>query len=214
MATFEDDGTSGWLYLSASGTSAPIADAWVYNRVPPPAVSKVGWYRPGPPRRQRVTPAQTPCAHPGSVPVVADLVTGRRIRCGVAGRGRPGLDRPSQPTGLQSLPGPPGAMGSRVGRGPISRGDGDYSLTSRSGGPAPPRRFVLPSTVDSAGWSAELMCQASAQTDTHAHTRNHHHLPHSPASSSMSSVTSCFVALPELPCERFAIFALVILPGM
>ena len=35
--TFEDDGTSAWLYLSAPGTTAVVADAWAYNRVPPPA---------------------------------------------------------------------------------------------------------------------------------------------------------------------------------
>jgi hypothetical protein len=48
-ATFEDDGTLAWLYLSGPGTTAPIADAWVCNRVSPPAASEVGSYRPGPP---------------------------------------------------------------------------------------------------------------------------------------------------------------------
>ncbi len=47
--TFEDDGTSAWLYLSEADTPRLIADAWAYNRVPPPALSQVGSYRPGPP---------------------------------------------------------------------------------------------------------------------------------------------------------------------
>jgi hypothetical protein len=47
--TFEDNGTSAWLYLSEPDTPRVIADAWVYNRVPPPPVSQVNSYRPGPP---------------------------------------------------------------------------------------------------------------------------------------------------------------------
>lgn len=47
--TFEDNGTSAWLYLSEPGTGRVMADAWAYNRVPPPPVSQVSSYRPGPP---------------------------------------------------------------------------------------------------------------------------------------------------------------------
>jgi hypothetical protein len=47
--TFEDDGTSAWLYLSEADSPRVIADAWVYNRVPAPLPSRVGSYRPGPP---------------------------------------------------------------------------------------------------------------------------------------------------------------------
>jgi hypothetical protein len=47
--TFEDDGTSAWLYLSEPRTHRVVADAWAYNRVPPPPVSQVESYRPSPP---------------------------------------------------------------------------------------------------------------------------------------------------------------------
>jgi hypothetical protein len=47
--TFEDDGTSAWLYLSEPDTPQLIADAWAYNRIPAPPASQVGSYRPGPP---------------------------------------------------------------------------------------------------------------------------------------------------------------------
>jgi hypothetical protein len=33
-AVFEDDGVSGWLYLTAPNEERPIADCWVYNRIP------------------------------------------------------------------------------------------------------------------------------------------------------------------------------------
>jgi hypothetical protein len=47
--TFEDDGTSAWLYLSEVNAPRVIADAWVYNRVAAPAVSRANSYRPQPP---------------------------------------------------------------------------------------------------------------------------------------------------------------------
>jgi hypothetical protein len=47
--TFEDDGASAWLYLSEPGGPRVIADAWAFNRVPPPTASPVQSYRPGPP---------------------------------------------------------------------------------------------------------------------------------------------------------------------
>src|SRR4051812_48749844 len=59
--TFEDDGTSAWLYLSDSDTPHVVADAWVYNRVAPPPVSQVASYRPGPP------PAAEGYAGPGAL---------------------------------------------------------------------------------------------------------------------------------------------------
>ena len=59
--TFEDDGTSAWLYLSAQDTPRVIADAWAFNRVPAPPVSRVASYRPGPP------PAAEGYAGPGAL---------------------------------------------------------------------------------------------------------------------------------------------------
>ncbi len=47
--TLEDDGTSAWLYLSEPDKFRPVADAWVFNRVPAPPVPEVKDYRPGPP---------------------------------------------------------------------------------------------------------------------------------------------------------------------
>jgi hypothetical protein len=35
-ATLEDDGRTGWFYLSAADSLRPVADAWVYNRNDPP----------------------------------------------------------------------------------------------------------------------------------------------------------------------------------
>lgn len=46
-AVFEDDGTSGWLYLTAPDEHRLVADAWVYNRVAPP--ENVKSTRPRPP---------------------------------------------------------------------------------------------------------------------------------------------------------------------
>ena len=59
--TFEDNGTSAWLYLSEPETPRVIADAWAYNRVPPPPASQVGSYRPNPP------PAAEGYAGPGAL---------------------------------------------------------------------------------------------------------------------------------------------------
>ena len=49
FAVFEDDGTSAWLYLTESDTRKPVADAWVYNRIPAPPTEEVHSYRGGPP---------------------------------------------------------------------------------------------------------------------------------------------------------------------
>jgi hypothetical protein len=35
-AVFEDDGVSGWLYLTFPGIERPAADCWIYNRVAAP----------------------------------------------------------------------------------------------------------------------------------------------------------------------------------
>jgi hypothetical protein len=35
-AVFEDDGVSGWLYLTAPNEERPVADCWVYNRISAP----------------------------------------------------------------------------------------------------------------------------------------------------------------------------------
>jgi hypothetical protein len=59
--TLEDDGTSAWLYLSAPDAPRVVADAWVFNRVPPPPASGVASYRPGPP------PAAEGYAGPGAL---------------------------------------------------------------------------------------------------------------------------------------------------
>lgn len=48
-ATFEDNGTSAWLYLSKSGYAEVVADAWAFNRVRPPRKSEIDTYRGGPP---------------------------------------------------------------------------------------------------------------------------------------------------------------------
>ena len=48
-ATFEDDGTSAWLYLSEPNTQRPTVDAWVYNRISAPPTSEIKNYRGGPP---------------------------------------------------------------------------------------------------------------------------------------------------------------------
>ncbi len=48
-ATFEDNGTSAWLYLSEPSSAEIIADAWAFNRVKAPRMSEIKTYRGGPP---------------------------------------------------------------------------------------------------------------------------------------------------------------------
>jgi hypothetical protein len=48
-AVFEDDGVSAWLYLSEPGVMRPVADCWVYNRIPAPPASEIEQYQGGPP---------------------------------------------------------------------------------------------------------------------------------------------------------------------
>jgi hypothetical protein len=47
-AVFEDDGTTGYLYLSAPHVPRPVQDCWIYNRIPAPT-SLAGGERDAPP---------------------------------------------------------------------------------------------------------------------------------------------------------------------
>jgi hypothetical protein len=49
FAVLEDDGTSAWLYLTERNSQKPIADVWVYNRIPTPPTKDIQSYRGGPP---------------------------------------------------------------------------------------------------------------------------------------------------------------------
>lgn len=49
VAVFEDDGTSGWLYLCDDKDRAPIADVWIHNRIIAPPRSEIEKYRGSPP---------------------------------------------------------------------------------------------------------------------------------------------------------------------
>jgi hypothetical protein len=44
-AVFEDDGVSGWLYLTARSEKRIVADCWVYNRIPAPDLCEIEGYR-------------------------------------------------------------------------------------------------------------------------------------------------------------------------
>jgi hypothetical protein len=48
-AVFDDEGDSAWLYLTERDEPRPIADCWVYNRVPAPQPAEIARYRGGPP---------------------------------------------------------------------------------------------------------------------------------------------------------------------
>jgi len=48
-AIFEDDGVSAWLYLTSPNDNRPIADCWIYNRIPAPESTEINKYRNGPP---------------------------------------------------------------------------------------------------------------------------------------------------------------------
>ncbi len=49
FAIIEDDGTSAWLYLTERDKTMPVADVWVYNRIPAPPAEDIQSYRGGPP---------------------------------------------------------------------------------------------------------------------------------------------------------------------
>jgi hypothetical protein len=48
-AILEDDGKTGWLYLTEAKSLKPVGDVWVYNRVPAPAPEQIKQFRGGPP---------------------------------------------------------------------------------------------------------------------------------------------------------------------
>lgn len=48
-AKLDDDGTSAWLYITLPEKLIPIADAWVYNRIPAPPTKDIKSYYGGPP---------------------------------------------------------------------------------------------------------------------------------------------------------------------
>lgn len=48
-AILEDDGTSAWFYITAPDSEKPVADCFVYNRIPPIEPEKLQDYLNGPP---------------------------------------------------------------------------------------------------------------------------------------------------------------------
>jgi hypothetical protein len=46
---FEDDGTTGYLYLTVAGERKVVRDCWLYNRIPAPDPSEIKKYRGSPP---------------------------------------------------------------------------------------------------------------------------------------------------------------------
>jgi hypothetical protein len=48
-SVFEDDGVSAWLYLTERDHPTPVADCWIYNRIPAPPETELGNYRGKPP---------------------------------------------------------------------------------------------------------------------------------------------------------------------
>ncbi len=53
FAIFEDDGTTGYLYLTAPDDAKPAGDCWVYNRFPAPEPAEIKKYRGLPPPAAR-----------------------------------------------------------------------------------------------------------------------------------------------------------------
>ena len=53
FADFEDDGTTGYLYLTEPNGSKIAKDCWVYNRIPAPEPSELQSYRGLPPPAAR-----------------------------------------------------------------------------------------------------------------------------------------------------------------
>jgi hypothetical protein len=96
VAILDDDGTSAWLYLRQCSSGMPIADAWVFNRVPAPPASAIQSYRGRPPPAaqgyagdEALCPA--PANHEWSFvwspdgKSVAVLMDGRAVACIIAG---------------------------------------------------------------------------------------------------------------------------------
>lgn len=48
FAAFEDDGTTGYLYLTAADETKPVGDCWVYNRIRAPEPPEIKNYRGSP----------------------------------------------------------------------------------------------------------------------------------------------------------------------
>jgi hypothetical protein len=48
-AIFEDDGYSGWLYLTLPDEEKPIADCWIYNRIEAPEPTEIKQFKNWPP---------------------------------------------------------------------------------------------------------------------------------------------------------------------
>ncbi|GMK37049.1 hypothetical protein PCCS19_01020 [Paenibacillus sp. CCS19] len=46
---FEDDGQTGWLYLTEANDQKPQFDCWIYNRIQPPNEIEISKYRTSPP---------------------------------------------------------------------------------------------------------------------------------------------------------------------
>ncbi|MHC4694986.1 MAG: hypothetical protein ACYS67_19825 [Planctomycetota bacterium] len=53
FAVIEDDGNSAWLYLTECDSPKPVADVWLYNRIPAPPMEDIQSYRGGPPPAAR-----------------------------------------------------------------------------------------------------------------------------------------------------------------
>lgn len=52
-AVFEDDGTTGYLYLTEPESQKVARDCWLYNRIPAPDPSEIKQYRGSPPPAAR-----------------------------------------------------------------------------------------------------------------------------------------------------------------
>ena len=53
FAQFEDDGTAGYLYLTAPDEAKLVGDCWLYNRIQAPELSDVKKFRGSPPPAAR-----------------------------------------------------------------------------------------------------------------------------------------------------------------
>lgn len=64
-AVLEGSNSSIWLYLTESDTLRPVADVWVYNRIPAPPKAEIAAYRgKPPPAAQEYTRASAMCEYP------------------------------------------------------------------------------------------------------------------------------------------------------
>ena len=65
-AILEDDGTTGWFYLTAPDERRPIADVWVYNRHPAPEHSQQSAHSRPPPLIHRLTTPESTISTPNA----------------------------------------------------------------------------------------------------------------------------------------------------